>query len=164
LERLVRRVVESERDLAGAFGSKNTPLMSIAVDIADTLVSPGGEQIRLDEHDLLIKGLISNRRSSPDVIDVIDRITSRSELLAVMVRKYGSLSYGSLSPSLIRALTKFQYDYPVFTQEENNNLLKLFDGFDHDSLGVAAQITVQSTNNSDKQKRLLAGENVRICH
>jgi len=155
---------KGERDLTGAFGSKNTPLMSLAVDISDTLLSPGEEQIRLDERELLIKALISNKRSSPAVIDVIDRITSRSELLASMVREYGSFSYGTLSPGLIKAITKFQEDYPVFTRAENNDLLKLFDGFDNDSFSVAAQITVQSTINTDKQKRLLAGENVWLCH
>jgi hypothetical protein len=81
-----------------------------------------------------------------------------------MVRKYGSLSYGSLSPGLITAITKFQDEYPVFNRAENNDLLKLFDGFDNESLSVAAQIAVQSPNNTDKQKRLLAGENVWICH
>jgi hypothetical protein len=155
---------KGERDLTGAFGSKNTPLMSLAVDISDTLLSPGEEQIRLDERELLIKALISNKRSSPAVIDVIDRITSRSELLASMVREYGSFSYGTLSPGLIKAIAKFQEDYPVFTRAENNDLLKLFDGFDNDSFSVAAQITVQSTINTDKQKRLLAGENVWLCH
>jgi hypothetical protein len=155
---------KAERDLAGAFGSKNTPLMSLAVDIADTLFSPGEEQIRFDERELMIKALISSKRSSPVVIDVIDRITSRSELLASMVRKYGSVGYGTLSAELIRAITKFQQDYPVFTKAENHDLLILFDSFDNDSLSVAAQITVRSTINSDKQKRLLADENVLICH
>ena len=151
---------KAERDLAGAFGSKNTPLISLAVDIADTLVAPDLEQqIRLDEHDLLIKALISNNRSSPALIDVIDRITSRSELLASMAREYGSLSHG-----FITAITKFQDDYPVFTRAENDELLKLFAGFDNDSLSVVAQMTVRTISNTDKQKRLLAGENVWICH
>jgi hypothetical protein len=150
---------KAERDLAGLFGSKNTPLISLAVDIADTLVSPGAEQIRLDEHDLLIKALASSNRSSPVVIDVIDRITSRSELLASMAREYGSLSHG-----FITAITKFQDDYPVFTRAENDELLKLFAGFDNDSLSVVAQMTVRTISNTDKQKRLLAGENVWICH
>jgi hypothetical protein len=42
---------KGERDF---FGS-NKPLIDLAADIADTLVAPGAEQIRLDEHDLPLR-------------------------------------------------------------------------------------------------------------
>jgi hypothetical protein len=77
-----------------------------------------------------------------------------------MSREYGSL----LSPGFITAVTKLQGDYPIWARSENDELLKLFSGFDSYSLSVVAQLTIRTISNTDKQKRLLAGENVWICH
>jgi hypothetical protein len=149
-------------------GLENKPLIPLAADIADILIIPGeagGEEIRLVEHDLLIKALASSNRSSPAVIDIIDRITSRSELLANMARKAtGNIG---LFPGFVTAAAKFQDDYPVFTRTENDELLKLFAGFDNASLTVVTQMTLQTTNNTEKQKHLLAderGESTWFCY
>jgi hypothetical protein len=72
--------------------------------------------------------------------------------------------YGGLNRGFITAITKFQDDYPVFSRAERNELLNLFSRFDNESLGVVAQMTMRMINNTDKQKRLLAGENVWICN
>jgi hypothetical protein len=141
-----------ERD----FG-KGKPLLPLVIDLADTLVAPREEQIRLDEHDLLINALASSKRSTSAVIDVIDRIASRSELLGKMARQQGLIHF--MTPGFITAATQFQKDYPVFLLEDRKGLLKFFDSYDGYSALVLAQMTLQSTENTEKQKHWLAGEN-----